>query len=282
MTSDTTDHITSDITAAQLERYLDNDLPEADAAAITAAIQSDPALAARLDSIENRDTLARLAFTTAPTTPPAAPFLARIALRLALIAALTTAAFLLAINLWPYLNTARPTDRGGPLAHDMYPPGDATDTTAHESAANEFAAIDPVNPAHNLVVVEIKLASKPRPTNDDSASPTEPRPTRRNTRSAPIPSDVPAPVRVASAAPRAPAAAPSAREVINNLPPEQRLETALAWAIRGEQRTIAFETLRTLREHNSLPTQLNAAAETLAARPELRGWIASYGLARGG
>lgn len=277
-----TNHVANNITTTQLERYLDNDLPQSDRTAIAAAIEADPALAAQLDRIRERDTLARLALTTAPTTPPAAPLFARTALRLALIASLTTAAFLLAINLWPHLNTARPTDRGGRLAHDIEPPGDATDTTPHESAANEFAAIDPAAHAHNLVVVEIKLASKPRPTNDDSASPAEPRPTRRNIRPAPIPSDTPAPVRLASAAPPAPAAAPSAREVINNLPPAQRLETALAWAIRGEQRTVAFETLRSLREENALPTELHTAAATLATRPELRGWIASYGLARGG
>lgn len=71
--------------------------------------------------------------------------------------------------------------------------------------------------------------------------------------------------------------ATEARETLARLPLEQQLDACEQWAADPRLRPAAFEHLRALRASGTAGA--SEVADSLARRPELRGWLASYGLA---
>lgn len=270
-------------TEAEMERFIDGDLEAARAEELGARLAADAALAARVAELREADAVMRMAMLT-PQPPSARSSLAagrrfgpmRLALAGLAVASVVIAA---GVMLWgwsrgpqepaPVVTVAEPREREGE-GGDLFRVVLAIELPAKDSQREPAPVVhgpqpeEPEGVQRDLRAFHHALASG----DSDDARAAFSRLSGKDRRAA------------LGAVISAVRSADAAEAVLDALPPAEQVMIARAWAIEGAggQRPVAFTRLRELSTDPQAGDSAGVVIRELNARPELAGWIASYGL----
>lgn len=273
-----------------LSRHLDGELSDAESATLEADLAADAPLRQRLARARRADDLALRAMLH-PRSPDGAarPAIATMIGGVALARSLAAAMALTAIVVVARLALTPAQLNPGPLprsadptlaAHGAPRPGETLSTDdewlrskvrvvlsvslpadwrERQAAAREAAQARLVTASSPSAVLSQLAARSESDSREDPSVP-------------PLPSARPISSITQSAR--------AAEALLDALPSAEQVRLAEAWAIAGLQRPVAFARLSELL-HSKLDPAAAGAASRLADRPELAGWVASYGLTGG-
>ncbi|TVQ33101.1 MAG: hypothetical protein EA376_03335 [Phycisphaeraceae bacterium] len=267
-------HTWSDL---DVERYHDGDMPDDLARAFTRDLMADAALRARLDAVRRVDEVARAALLAAPAarTAPPRPPIRRLMAAAAMIALVAGAGLVT----WRFTTAPAPSTAGESqlIAQD--------DTAPPEAPAPRTG---PFRPGDVVLTITHRPGAAP------SSSSRAPAPSR----SVAAPSTVD---ELDAALRRGDAlhamrllnerdadgaglerigalflSADTAREALDMLPPQRRLDAIRIWAARPALRPVVFPAFADMLADPATADAARALRRELADIPELRPWLASY------
>lgn len=234
---------------AALQRFLDAELPDDQAAALAAQLREDASLRARLEAMRAQDE-AIAASLVSPSTPPRRRIATgRIALAASILLAAAVSPLFLTISEDPL-----PAPRPDPMTGMLIAVRTAPDAPARTTETPSESVPDPAI----LARLDAALAQR-------------------------RPADAVGLIVEAGQAPELWAAlgerirsGSTAQDALDALPPETQLAVCEVWAHRNTLRPIAFDRIRALSRDPELAQRIDETRARLAQNPDLAPWLSSY------